>query len=257
MGTERIDQVFQSRNCAFMPYAVVGYPNPEGFIQRIKVLFDNGADLLELGVPFSDPLADGPTIQTASQQALAQGISLEKCLELVEELRANGISTPALLMTYYNPILAYGIHNCVARCAQAGVDGFIIPDLPPEEAQDMQSACNEHNLAMVFLLSPNSPSERIALVTEKSRGFIYLVSLTGVTGTRQTLPPGLAEFINRVRSVTNKPLALGFGISNGEQAAAVSPLVDGVIVGSALVQRSAGPLTDLADLARELRAGIG
>ncbi len=266
-GIERIAGAFRSGRTAFMPYMVLGYPTPEQSFQVAQVLVDAGADLLELGVPFSDPLADGPTIQAATQRALEHGVTLSGCIAMVAEMRRRGLATPALLMSYVNPILAYGIERCVADSSAAGVDGFIVPDLPPEEAADLEIACREYGLALVYLLAPNSPAERVALVAEKSRGFIYLVSLTGVTGARDGLPPGLADFIARVRAAARQPLAVGFGISSGEQARAVAQLAppalhggraglaDGVIVGSALVQR-ADSLDRLRSLARELRQAL-
>lgn len=256
MGIERIQQAFQKHHPAFMPYMVLGYPTASESLDMIQALATHGADLLELGVPFSDPLADGPINQAAAQRALENGMSVAGCLDMVKQLRGNGVATPALLMSYYNPLLAYGIRRCVADSAAAGVDGFIVPDLPPEEAGELEDACREHGLGLVFLLSPNSPAERIALVAEKSTGFIYLVSLTGVTGLRKTLPPGLADFIARVRTVTTTPLAVGFGISSGEQAGVVGQLADGVIVGSALVQRSGESLERLVQLADELHQAL-
>jgi tryptophan synthase alpha chain len=215
-----------------------------------------GADLLELGVPFSDPLADGPTIQAATQRALENGVTLHQCLAMVAELRNRNVSTPALLMGYANPILAYGVQRCVADSAAVGVDGFIVPDLPPEEAGELEHACRQHGLAVVYLLAPNSSPERIALVAEKSQAFIYLVSLTGVTGARDSIPPGLAQFVSRVRAAARVPLAVGFGIGSGVQARAVGQLADGVIVGSALVQRAGESIERAQELAVELREGL-
>lgn len=255
-GIERIANAFQSRHIAFMPYSVLGYPTPEMSLQVVQTLVAAGADLLELGVPFSDPLADGPTIQAATQRALENGVTLAGCIAMVAGLRAHGVETPALLMGYVNPILAYGVKRFVADSAAAGVDGFIVPDLPPEEAGELEEACGQHGLALVYLLAPTSPPERIALVAEKSQGFIYLVSLTGVTGARETLPPGLADFVERVRAVTRKPLAVGFGIGSGQQARAVAQLADGVIVGSALVQRAAESIERVQSLAVELREAL-
>jgi tryptophan synthase alpha chain len=235
---------------------VLGYPTPETSLQVIQTLVAAGADLLELGVPFSDPLADGPTIQAATQRALENGVTLAGCIAMVAELRARGVETPALLMGYVNPILAYGVGRFVADSAAAGVDGFIVPDLPPEEAGELEAACGQQGLALVYLLAPTSPPERITLVAQKSQGFIYLVSLTGVTGARQTLSPGLAAFVGRVQAATRKPLAVGFGIGSGEQARAVAQLADGVIVGSALVQRAAESVERVQALAVELREAL-
>jgi tryptophan synthase alpha chain len=235
---------------------VLGDPTPDKSLELVQTLVAAGADLLELGVPFSDPLADGPTIQAATQRALANGVTTAACIAMVADLRAGGVDTPALLMGYVNPILAYGLQRFVADSAAAGVDGFIVPDLPPEEAGELEAACRQHNLALVYLLAPTSPPERIALVAEKSQGFIYLVSLTGVTGARDALPPGLAGFVARVRAAARKPLAVGFGIGSGEQARAVAQLADGVIVGSALVQRAGQSLESLRKLAVELREAL-
>lgn len=255
-GIERIKNAFKKDHPAFMPYSVLGYPDRAGGLATITTLVEAGADLLELGVPFSDPLADGPTIQAATQKSLENGTTVKDCLAMVRELRAQGIETPALLMGYINPILAYGLEKFVADAAEVGVDGFIVPDLPPEEAGELEGVCNDYGLALVYLLAPTSTPERIKLAAEKSQGFIYLVSLTGVTGARTELPSDLAEFVQRVRAQTSTPLAVGFGIATGEQARAVGQLADGVIVGSALVKRAAESLEQVWELAAELRAAL-
>jgi tryptophan synthase alpha chain len=255
-GIERIANAFQPHRTAFMPYAVLGYPTPDISLQVVQTLVTAGADLLELGVPFSDPLADGPTIQTATHRALEQGVTTTDCIAMVARLRDDGVETPALLMGYVNPVLAYGLERFVADSAAAGVDGFIVPDLPPEEAGELEAACQHRGLALVYLLAPTSSPERIALVAQKSQGFIYLVSLTGVTGARDGLPPGLAGFVARVRAVAHKPLAVGFGIGSGEQARAVAELADGVIVGSALVRCAGESIEQVRALADELREAI-
>jgi len=255
-GIERIKNAFTKGHPAFMPYSVLGYPDRAGGLATVKTLVEAGADLLELGVPFSDPLADGPTIQAATQKSLENGTTVKDCLAQVRELRQQGNETPALLMGYINPILAYDLEKFVADAAAARVDGLIVPDLPPEEAEELEAACNEYGLAMVYLLAPTSTPERIRLAAEKSRGFIYLVSLTGVTGARNELPLDLAEFVARVRAQTSTPLAVGFGIATGEQAHAVGQLADGVIVGSALVKRAAESPESVRELAVELRAAL-
>jgi tryptophan synthase alpha chain len=255
-GIERIANAFRPHQNAFMPYAMLGYPTPDLSLQVVQTLVSAGADLLELGVPFSDPLADGPTIQAAAQRALENGVTLSECITMVAELRNRGVGTPALLMSYVNPILAYGVGRFVADSAAVGVDGFIVPDLPPEEADDLENACQQHNLALVYLLAPTSPPERCALIAEKSQGFIYLVSLTGVTGARDALPPGLADFVARVRAVAGLPLAVGFGIGSGEQARAVAKLADGVVVGSALVRQAGESMDRVRALAVELRRAL-
>lgn len=256
MGTTRIENAFRSGKTAFMPYMTLGYPTPKESPNIIKALVAEGADLLELGVPFSDPLADGPTIQMATQQALDNKVTLSLCLALVEKIRSDGVETPILLMSYANPIFNYGIRKCVEESVRVGVDGFIVPDLPPEEADELETACQDHELALVYLLAPTSTPERISLVAEKSQGFIYMVSLTGVTGARKSLPLELGAFVKRVRKKTNKPLAVGFGISNGAQAAAIANYADGVIVGSALVKCVAQSIASMQELAREIKEAL-
>ena len=255
-GIERISAAFTKDHPAFMPYSVMGYPTREGGLAVIKSLVEAGADLLELGIPFSDPLADGPTIQAATQKSLENGTTLRDCLAMTHELRAQGVDTPALMMGYINPMLAYGLEQFVADATAAGVDGFIVPDLPPDEAEELEQLCGQHGLALVYLLAPTSTPERIRLVAEKSKGFIYLVSLTGVTGARNQLPTNLAEFVARVRAQTSTPLAIGFGIGNGQQAKAVAELADGVIVGSALVKQAGESVAAVSALATELREAL-
>lgn len=240
MGVEKISQAFtqarQQGRAAWMPYFTLGYPDLPASQRIVEAIAAAGADLIELGVPFSDPLADGPTIQHSTQVALQNGANLAGCLDLVANLRANGVGQALLLMGYYNPILSYGVERFAADAAQTGVDGFIVPDLPPEEAGDLQQACRQQGLALVYLLAPTSTLERIQLVSSCASGFIYLVSLTGVTGARRELPPGLEAFAARVREATPLPLAVGFGISTPEQARRVAEVADGVIVGSKLIE---------------------
>jgi len=256
MGTQRIENGFTKNKTAFITYAMLGDPDREASLEIMLSLQEAGADLLELGIPFSDPLADGPTIQAAGQRSLANGTTLADCLQMVSELRGRGLTIPAVFMTYVNPIIAYGIEKFVADCAAVGLDGFIVPDLPPEEAGQMDAVCQKHDMALIYLLAPNSPADRIRLVVEKAHGFIYLVSLIGVTGTREELPKDLADFVKRVRKETDKKLAVGFGIANGKQAGMVAHLADGVIVGSALVKLATGSKEQVYALAREIRAGI-
>jgi tryptophan synthase alpha chain len=261
-GIEHISNAFASAHregrATFMPYFTLGYPTLESSVQIVETIANAGADLIELGVPFSDPLADGPTIQASTQTALENGASVARCLELVQQVRARGVKQPLLLMGYINPILAFGIGKFVAKASQAGVDGFIIPDLPPEEAGEMEAACRTHHRALVYLLAPTSTPERIALAAARSTGFLYLVSVIGVTGARRQLPPDLANFIARVRNATDLPLAVGFGIGTPQQAQAVGGLADGVIVGSALINAVSGPdqPEKVAALVSELHAAL-
>jgi tryptophan synthase alpha chain len=260
-GLERINAVFANRTAgkraAFMPYHAMGYPTRAATLEIVKALAGVGADLFEIGIPHSDPLADGPAVQTATYTALTQGTTVADCLAMCRELRAAGVTTPFCAMTYYNPLFAYGIQRFVDDAVVAGIDGLIVPDLPPEEADDVIAACRAAGLATIFLVAPTSTEARIQFVTQRATGFIYLVSVTGITGTRAELPPDLANFVQRVRRHTNLPLAVGFGIGTGEQAAAVAQIADGVIVGSALVRAagSADPVTTVRALGAELAAG--
>jgi tryptophan synthase alpha chain len=193
-----------------------------------------GADIIELGVPFSDPLADGPTIQAASQRALKNRVNLKDIFRLVERLR--GISAPLVLMTYFNPVLQYGLESFAEDCQRHGIDGIIIPDLPVEEAGPWVMEARLLNVDTIFLLAPTSSSERIKLASRCSTGFLYYVSTTGVTGTRKTLPEELEASVRQIRKYSNKPVAVGFGISTPEQVREVGHFADGVIVGSAIVK---------------------
>ncbi|HCE17142.1 MAG TPA: tryptophan synthase subunit alpha [Anaerolinea thermolimosa] len=262
-GIQRISRAFQQAReagyAALMPYFTLGYPDAPTSLEVIEAMAEAGADLIELGVPFSDPLADGPTIQHSTHMALEKGMSVRACLELTAELRRRGVRQPFLLMGYVNPILAYGVERYVADAARSGADGLIVPDLPPEEAETLEAACRDHGLALVYLVSPTSPPERVALVAGRTGGFLYLVSLTGVTGARSELPPGLADFIARVRQVACTPLAVGFGISTPQQARLVGQLADGVIVGSALIEaagRDGHPAQAAADFIRALKQAL-
>lgn len=247
----------EENRAAFLPYFPVGYPTYDESLDAITAMAEAGVDGFEIGVPFSDPLADGPTIQAATQAALENGITLRKCLDAVRELRRRGIDQPMLLMSYLNPLLAYGVDAFVQDAKAAGANGLIIPDLPPEEATFLSDVCTREGLAMVFFLAPTSDERRIALVNQAATGFIYVVSLTGVTGARSELPADLQAFIDRVRANSDKPLVLGFGISTPEQARSMNALVDGFIVGSALVRAGKDGAQPVAALASRLRAALG
>ena len=246
----KIADAFGKEKTALMPYFTIGYPDYETSLDVITACVDAGADLMELGMPFSDPLADGPTIQHSTQVALENGITVKDCLKAVAELRENGVKIPLILMGYINPVLAYGMEKFVTDAAQAGASGFIIPDMPPSEAKEMTEFCEKSGLDIIFLLPPNSSDERMRVVTELSRGFVYLVSVLGITGERDALPVALSAFVAKVRKLTQKPLAVGFGISTPEQAAAVGEVADGVIVGSALI-KAVGQADDPVGAARE------
>jgi tryptophan synthase alpha chain len=259
----RIDRIFlelrEQRRSALMPYLPLGFPSLDKSRWLIRVAEEAGADMLELGIPFSDPLADGPVIQSASRVALKSGMTLAKCLEMVRDAREFGVKIPLILMGYYNPILRFGIDKCVRAAQTAGVDGLIIPDLPPEEAGTLDSACRACNLDLIFLAAPTSTRDRLIHIAAATFGFLYLVSVIGITGARDEISPGLPEFVARVRDITNKPVCVGFGISNAESARRVAGYADGVIVGSALVSKI-GAEDEAIENARsfisELRAAI-
>jgi len=260
-GVERIEAVFAKakteRRAVFMPYQAMGYPDRAQTLEIIRTLGEVGAELFEIGIPHSDPLADGPTIQTATYTALTQGTTVKDCLAMTRELRAAGMTQPFCAMTYYNPLFAYGVQRFVEDAVAAGIDGLIVPDLPPEEAEELETACRAAGLATIYLLAPTSTEDRIRYVASHCTGFIYLVSVAGITGARSELPPDLADFVMRVRHHTRLPLAVGFGIATGEQAAAVASIAEGVIVGSALVKAASGEggLARVAALGVELVRG--
>jgi len=229
-----ISSVFKSNHKALIGYITAGYPDIADTPRIAAVLAENGCDIIELGIPFSDPLADGATIQKASHQALIKGITPKACLEIAAEIRKN-IATPLAFMTYYNPILNYGLDAFCQDCTGAGINALIVPDLPPEEGTELGEITEKNDLDLIYLLAPNSTPERINAVTEKSRGFIYLVSLTGVTGARNSLPPELEDFVKRVRARAKQPLCVGFGISTPEHARRIGSIADGVIVGSRII----------------------
>lgn len=237
-GQARIAAAFQTaqqtRTAAFMPYYTLGYPNRATSLAVIRAIAPY-SDLLELGVPFSDPIADGPTIQRSTQKSLEAGTTLTGCLEMVRELRAEGMTTPILLMGYMNPILAYGEAHLVRDAAAAGVDGFIVPDLPPEEAAALEQLTNEAGLALIPFLAPTSDPRRIEMVLARAKGFVYMVSVTGITGARSQVATDLPAFVRQIKTQSTIPIAVGFGISTPEHAAAVGQFADGVIVGSALI----------------------
>jgi tryptophan synthase alpha chain len=244
---------------AFMPYLTLGFPELHSALSLVPALEAAGADLIELGIPFSDPLADGATIQASSQRALANGMTLARCLDQVASLRRGGVRVPLVLMGYYNPILQLGLEPFAERAAAVGVDGVIVPDLPPEESDPLRSLLRARSIDLIFLLAPTSTGDRLRQVAAHSGGFLYLVSLTGVTGARKRMASGLAEWVAQVRSATDLPVAVGFGISTPDQAAEVACFSDGVIVGSALIQAlgaASDPAASAAAFTASLRAAI-
>lgn len=226
------------RRVALIPYVMSGYPDEASSEAIAVALGQAGADVLELGVPFTDPLADGATIQHASQRALEQGMSLRRALALAGRIHAQ-ITTPLVLMGYYNPILNAGLEQFSADAAAAGVAGLIVPDLPPEESEPLRAAAAAHGIELIFLVTPTSPDARIAQVAEAASktggGFVYCVSLSGVTGARDRLPETLPAFIERVRAQIRLPLAIGFSVSKPEHVAQIGQIADGAVVASALI----------------------
>lgn len=227
---------------AFIPFITVGDPSLEWTIRIAQELEKAGADILELGIPYSDPLADGPVIQQAALRALEQGIRLTDAFDIVKQLRANGVAIPLILFTYVNPVLQWGIERFFGKAREVGADGVIIPDLPFEESEEARLAAAKHGIDLVPLVAPTS-KQRIEKIVSDASGFVYCVSSLGVTGTRDKLSAELPEFVNSVRSATTLPVAVGFGVSTPEQAAEIRSIADGVIVGSALIRRIA-PLAD-------------
>jgi tryptophan synthase alpha subunit len=220
---------------AFMPYVTGGYIDREDTVPILLAMEAGGADGIELGVPFTDPLADGATIQHANYVAVEHGISLKDCLGFVREARDKGLEAPVILMGYYNPVLAYGEERLAADAAAAGADGFILVDLPPEEASSFLAACRKHDLSFVPLVAPTTSGERIEKLAAVADAFLYCVSVTGTTGQRETLPEGLGEFLERVRKHSKLPLAVGFGISTREHVKAVGAMADAAVIGSAII----------------------
>jgi len=225
-----------------IPFLTGEFPNFDSCLGLALELARRGADLLEIGVPFSDPIADGPTIQSSSQHALASGASLRGILRLVAGIKRES-SLPVVLMSYYNPLFRWGIADFAGSAKRAGVDGLIIPDLPPEEAGEVIEACQRADLDSIFLVAPTSDPKRIRLISQVSRGYIYYVSVAGTTGMRRSLAADLEGSLSRIRRITRMPIAVGFGISTPAQAERVAKVADGVIMGSALishVQRNLG-----------------
>jgi tryptophan synthase alpha chain len=254
----RIEDVFnKSKAKALITYVTVGYPSLKQTERVVLLLAESGCDIVELGIPFSDPLADGATIQQASFCALQNGITIKSCIELVKRLRQE-ISIPIVFMTYFNPVFMYGIENFCHDSAVVGVNGIIVPDLPPDESSELETISYACGIDLIYLLAPTSTRERIEMVTRRSRGFIYLVSITGTTGARENLTFDLDELIVRVKRKTPKPVCVGFGISTPQQAGQVARLADGVIVGSQIIQLTSTEqdLTCVRSFVKKLRRAL-
>ena len=261
----RLAATFQAlrgrRERALMPYFTAGDPSLATTRQLVLEAAKRGADIVELGIPFSDPLADGPVIQRATQRALAAGVTVARVLELVRELRVD-VAIPLVLFTYYNPVLAFGLKAFCESAVAAGADGIIVLDVPPEEAEPLREHATPAGLDVIFLIAPTTTPERMRKIARATGSFIYMVSLTGVTGARTELPPDLLEHLRALRGITTKPIAVGFGIGTPAQAQVVGGAADGVIVGSAvvrLVERHAGSpalLAEIGDFIAALKAPL-
>ncbi len=252
-----ITDVFKGGRKALIAYITAGYPDIKATPGIARALAGSGVDIIELGIPFSDPLADGVTIQKASYQALQRGTTPEACLEAAAKIRGE-IKIPLVFMTYYNPVLNYGLEAFCRSCEKAGINGLIIPDLPPEEGKELEGTARKRGIDVIYMLAPTSTDERIREAGKRSGGFIYLVSLTGVTGARDTLSGELESFIKRVKKQAKQPLCVGFGISSAEQAKRVAASADGVIVGSKLIQliEEDETLESLKKLASSMRKAL-
>ncbi len=262
-----VSQCFESlrasdkKNCALIPFITAGDPNLETTAKALQVLDHNGADLIELGVPYSDPLADGPVIQAAATRALQKGTRLDQVLEMVATVSPT-LKAPIILFTYYNPILHRGIKPFLEQIYQAGARGLVVPDLPLEEAETLLEPARQIGIEVTLLVAPTSPKERIELIARQSQGFIYLVSVTGVTGMRSQVQTRVEDLLKQIRGFTDKPIGVGFGISQPEHASQMRAWgADAVIVGSAFVKRLAQgtpeqALTDIGQFCQDLKTAI-
>jgi len=262
----RIGRLFENlkrdRRKGLIAYLTVGDPSPEQTPALVEALVRGGADLIELGVPFSDPIADGPVIQAAGERALKAGTTLRRVLQVAAEIREKS-EVPLLLFTYLNPVVRYGLEKLAEDAAAAGIDGCLLTDASVEEAQDYAAAMHRHGLDTVFLAAPTSTERRLKLVAQYSTGFVYLVSRTGVTGEQDSVSASVAPLVKAVRAVTGLPLAVGFGISRPEHVEELGRQVEAVVVGSAivrLIKRNAGNASleiQLESFVRELKRGFG
>lgn len=239
---------------AFIVFITCGYPSLSVTEKFIVELDRVGVDIIELGVPFTDPMADGPVIQEASQAALRKGVCLKDILRMVKKVRRR-VEVPLCLMTYYNPVFCFPETKFVKDASLAGVDGVIIPDLPPEEGADFMRLSKKHNLDVIYFISPTTTAKRVRFIAARSQGFIYYVSLTGVTGARRRLPLGLKDKLKAIKEITGKPVCVGFGISDRRQVKEIYRVSDGAIVGSAIVKKIKENLTK-PDLVQRLGAFV-
>ena len=231
----QFEKLKQNNNSALVPYLTAGFPDPETFVSLSLEILDNGADMLEIGVPFSDPLADGPTIQRTNFQAIQNGITLNGCIDLLRLIRNSNTESPAIFMGYFNPFLAYGIDEFLKQSSNAGLDGLIVPDLPISESKQISQKCFDNGIHLIPLLAPTSTDETIQKACEQAKGFIYCVSLTGVTGARKNLSLGVETLVKKIKSYTDVPVLVGFGVSKREDVINISKFADGAVGGSAFL----------------------
>lgn len=219
--------------CAFVTLGYPSLPKTEGLIESFE---QEGVDIVELGFPFSDPLADGPTIQYSSERALEKGVGLEDAFAMMKRLRSKGLRLPVIFFTYFNPVFHYGMSRFLDRAQKAGFDGLIVPDLPPDEEKEFRKKCHVRGLKQVFLVAPTTEDKRMHLISRASDGFIYYVSVRGVTGARKALPADIQAHVRKIKRATAKAVLIGFGVSTPKQAKELSKISDGVIVGSAIIE---------------------
>lgn len=255
----RLSLVFQNRqHKALIAYVTAGYPDIDATVEAAALLADSGCNIIELGIPFSDPMADGLTIQNASHHALLNGMNTNACFEVARRIRQRS-SVPLVFMTYLNPVISYGLEKFCSESAHTGISGLIIPDLPPGELPDLETTAVNHDIDIIYFIAPNSSPERIRLAAQSSRGFLYMVSVSGVTGVRNVFSSNLNDVIGQVRRVTDLPLCIGFGISSPEQAAEAARQADGVIIGSRIIQimeKESPPYRELGEFIKQVRKRI-
>lgn len=252
---DRFEQLKQAGRKALIPYLTAGDPNPEFTVPLMHAMVKAGADILELGVPFSDPMAEGPVIQHAMERALEHGLGLHQIIDMVAKFRTEDATTPVLLMGYLNPVEVMGYENFVKRATAAGIDGVLLVDLPPEEAEDLLKHARAHQLDVVFLVSPTTTDTRMAAIAKASSGFVYYVSLKGVTGAGHLDTEAVRQRVAKIKSLTDLPVGVGFGIKDGDSAKTIAAVADAVVVGSALVRLVEANIPSL-DETREAVSGL-
>jgi tryptophan synthase alpha chain len=261
--TAKFQTLKQASRKALIPFITAGDPHPDFTVPAMHAMVEAGADVIELGVPFSDPMADGPVIQKASERALLHKMSLRRVLDMVEQFRSTDSTTPIVLMGYLNPVECMGYPVFVERAKSAGVDGVLTVDMPPEESSDLLSLLEQAGIDPIFLLAPNSTDERIRKMGQLGRGYLYYVSLKGVTGASHLDLIDVERKLSEIRALTDLPLGVGFGVKNAEIAATISKFADAVVVGSALVEKievargdSGRALDDIVDLLKSMRTAM-